>query len=180
MTGKIAKDIPRPPDVGPEPPAARAPSGRVVDLGPMAEFIGFYLRHAFEASFADFSRTLGADQLKPGSFALLSLIVGNPGLTQVELGRVSGRDKSSVTSALRQLEDRGIIRRERLEGDRRSYASYVTPAGEKVYARMAQKAQAHFRRLDEIVGPERKAAFLATLRDISAGLDIDTDGETRG
>ncbi|WP_118134690.1 MarR family winged helix-turn-helix transcriptional regulator [Oceanicella sp. SM1341] len=152
------------------------PGGRAVELGPMSEFIGFYLRHAYEAAFTDFSRALGADSLKPGSFALLSLIVGNPGLTQVELGRVSGRDKSSVTAALRQLEDRGIIRRERQEGDRRSYASYVTPAGEVVYARMAEKAEAHFRRLDEIVGPERKAAFIETLRDISEGMDADTPG----
>ncbi|MEW5421094.1 MarR family winged helix-turn-helix transcriptional regulator [Amorphus sp. 3PC139-8] len=142
-----------------------------VELGLLEEFIGFYLRLAYESAFHDFSEVLGPDSLKPGNFALLSLIFENPGITQTVLARTSGRDKSSVTAGLRQLEDKGLIERVRLEDDRRSYASHVTAEGRIVYERIAVKAHTHMRRLDEIIGADRKPMLLAALKDIVAGLN---------
>ncbi|WP_011582357.1 MULTISPECIES: MarR family winged helix-turn-helix transcriptional regulator [Chelativorans] len=155
--------------------ALEAPSERpsMIDLGILEELTGFYLRAAYEACYNDFATVLGPDKLKPGSFALMSLIFENPGITQVELARGSGRDKSSVAIALRQLEDSGLIRRVRLEGDRRSYASYLTSAGETLYQRMIAKARTHIERVDAIVGPERKAILLTILKDIVDGLQAD-------
>lgn len=141
-----------------------------VELGILEEFLGFYLRLAYESAFDDFFRELGPDSLKPGNFALLSIIFENPGITQTVLAKASGRDKSSVTVGLRQLEDKGLIERTRLEDDRRSYASRVTPEGHVVYERIASKARIHMRRLDAIVGSERKAMLVETLRDIVDGL----------
>lgn len=140
-----------------------------VELGLLEEFVGFYLRLAYESAFQDFSQVLGPDSLKPGNFALLSLIHENPGITQTVLARASGRDKSSVTAGLRQLEDKGLIERTRLEDDRRSYASRVTPEGLVVYERIAAKAHTHMRRLDDIIG-DRKPMLMAVLKDIVAGL----------
>ncbi|WP_018699214.1 MarR family winged helix-turn-helix transcriptional regulator [Amorphus coralli] len=147
-----------------------------VELGILEEFLGFYLRLAYESAFDDFSRELGPDSLKPGNFALLSIIFENPGITQTVLARASGRDKSSVTAGLRQLEDKGLIERTRLEDDRRSYASRATPEGCVVYERIAAKARNHMRRLDRIVGAKRKALLMSTLKDIVDGLA--EDGET--
>ena len=50
-----------------------------VELGILENFLGFYLRLAYESAFDDFSRELGPDSLKPGNFALLSIIFENPG-----------------------------------------------------------------------------------------------------
>lgn len=141
-----------------------------VELGLLEEFLGFYLRLAYESAFQDFSQVLGPDSLKPGNFALLSLIHENPGITQTVLARASGRDKSSVTAGLRQLEDKGLIERTRLEDDRRSYASRVTPEGLVVYQRIAVKARTHMRRLDDIIGADRKPMLVAALKEIVAGL----------
>ncbi|MCB8840535.1 MarR family winged helix-turn-helix transcriptional regulator [Aurantimonas sp. VKM B-3413] len=142
-----------------------------VDLGQLDDFVGFYLRLAYEACFSDFTQRLGPDSLKPGNFALLSLISANPGITQVELGRSSGRDKSSVTIGLRQMEDEGLIDRIRLEEDRRVYASYITPAGAELFERISATAAEHMAVLDAIVGPERKGPFLGVLKDIVGGLE---------
>ena len=49
-----------------------------VRLGPLADFIGFHLRIAQEASFQAFARRAGAVELGPGRFALLMLIGENP------------------------------------------------------------------------------------------------------
>jgi DNA-binding MarR family transcriptional regulator len=140
------------------------------ELGPLADFIGFHLRLAQEASFHAFARHVGVTDLRPGRFAVLALIGENPGISQTVLGRVCGRDKSSLTPALDDLERRGLIARERLAHDRRSYALSLTPAGRAMLGELMTHARAHDRDLDSIVGLENKDAFLDTLRRIIAAL----------
>ncbi|MFN4099489.1 MAG: MarR family winged helix-turn-helix transcriptional regulator, partial [Pararhodobacter sp.] len=101
-----------------------------IELGMLQEFPGPYLRIAYERSYQDFERLLGYEDLHPGYFTVLSAIRRNPGINQAAIGRISGRDKSWVTKTLRQLEDSGLIRRVRVENDRRSYGSYMTEQGE--------------------------------------------------
>ncbi|WP_099867630.1 MarR family winged helix-turn-helix transcriptional regulator [Pararhizobium haloflavum] len=151
-------------------PSLRVVENEAIKLGLLDDFIGYYLRLAYEEAFQDFTQELGADSLKPGSFALLSLIVENPGITQTELSRAAGRDKSSVTTALRLLEDDGLIERRRLPDDRRSYASEVTAKGQAVYGRIAAKAKIHSDRLETIVGADDKNALLRVLKTLIVSL----------
>ena len=152
-------------------PAALAtrPEGEV-QLGPLAGFIGFHLRVAQEASFRAFAQRVGDPDLKPRRFAILNLIHENPGLTQTALGRASGRDKSTLTPALNDLERRGLITRERSAADRRSYVLALTREGKALLQKLAHHAQAHDRRLDEIVGLDKKAEFIRILRKMAMAL----------
>ncbi|MFC0387081.1 MarR family winged helix-turn-helix transcriptional regulator [Muricoccus vinaceus] len=165
------------------PQAKAAPALRVlpgglgtVRLGPLGDTLGFHLRLAQEASFAAFARRSGASGLesglKPGRFAMLVMIRENPGLSQTALGAAVGRDKSTLTPALAELERRGLIRRDRA-ADRRSYALSLTPAGEQALEALSLHAAAHDRALDAIVGAENRGAFLDTLRRLIAALDSD-------
>lgn len=147
---------------------AATDKGQELDLGILDGFIGHLLRLAYESSFEDFATRLGPDSMKPAYFSMLTMIRNNPGITQVELGRAVGRDKSSIAKALRQFEDQGLIRRERGEDDRRNYASFVTNEGEAVYGRMDVIARDHLARMNAVVGPERLDAFVATLHDLIA------------
>lgn len=146
-----------------------APSERTpgIELGILDGFVGMLLRRAYEEAFADFTRLLGSDALSPAYFTILTLIANNPGITQVEIGRAAGRDKSAVTVALRYMEDQGLIRRVRLRDDRRSSASYMTEAGATLNARMQEKAQLHIARMDEIIGEGRKQSLVETLQDLA-------------
>lgn len=139
-------------------------------LGPLANFIGFHLRIAQEASFRAFAQRVGDPDLKPRRFAVLTLIAENPGLTQTALGRAAGRDKSTLTSTLDDLVKRGLVSRERAPHDRRSYTLTLTPAGCALHQRLMAAARAHDRELDRIVGAGRKAEFLALLRKIATEL----------
>ncbi|HBZ43227.1 MAG TPA: MarR family transcriptional regulator [Maritimibacter sp.] len=145
---------------------AAASNTTTLEPGILEDFGGHLLRLAYEAAFNDFATKLGPDSMKPAYFSILSMIRNNPGIKQVDLGRAVGRDKSSVTKALRQLEDTGLVLRERLEDDRRNYASTLTPEGEAVFDRMEAVAHHHQSELDAVIGPERMDAFLETLRDI--------------
>ena len=151
------------------PKVAQAPV-EAVSLGPLADFVGFHLRLAQEASFQAFARRVRDLDLRPGRFAVLALIGENPGITQTALSRASGRDKSSLTPALDDLAGRALIQRRRVARDRRSYALSLTTKGERLLARLLTHARAHDRRLDALVGLRHKAEFIRTLRRIAMAL----------
>jgi DNA-binding MarR family transcriptional regulator len=140
-----------------------------IRLGPLEDYIAFHLRLAQGASFRAFQRSAGVPGLRQGWFAVLMLIRENPGITPMALSRGSGRDKSTITPILRDLEREGLVRREAVPGDRRSYALRLTAEGEARLAHLRERAAEHDARLDAIVG-ERKAELLGLLRRIVAEL----------
>ena len=91
-------------------------------------------------------------------------------MTQTALGRASGRDKSTLTPALNDLQRRGLIDRERSSSDRRSYILSLTPAGKALLRTLARHAADHDRRLDEIVSLDKKEQFVRILRKIAMAL----------
>ena len=141
-----------------------------VDYGPLAEWLGFHLRMVQIASFHAFASEVGEVDLPPGRFALLTLIGRNPGISQTVLSRAAGRDKSTLTPALRDLKKRGLIACERLATDRRSYHLSLTPAGQALLRRLTQCAARHERNLDRIVGARDRPRFMRVLRKLMAEL----------
>lgn len=141
-----------------------------IKLGPLADYAGYYLRLAQDASFQAFAARVGRGDLRPGFFTLLMLIRENPGITQTMISQASGRDKSTLTPALRALEEGGYIGRERVDEDRRSYRLTLTRAGEEAVALLSGHARAHDAELDRIIGPENKAEFIRILKRIADAL----------
>jgi DNA-binding MarR family transcriptional regulator len=137
-----------------------------IKLGPLEDYIGYHLRLAQDASFQAFAARVGQGDLRPGYFTLLTLIRENPGITQTAISQASGRDKSTLTPALRYLEDNGYIGRERIDHDRRSFRLRLTPSGEEAVARLSEQARLHDEQLDRIIGVENKAEFIRALRAI--------------
>jgi DNA-binding MarR family transcriptional regulator len=152
-----------------------ANSSEPLSYGELGDSLAFHLRLAQEASFNAFARRVGQTDLRPGRYAILKLIAENPGISQTVLSQASGRDKSSLTPALDDLETRGLIRRERVATDRRSYALFLTAPGRTALAALDQQAQAHNATLDRIVGPEEREAFMRLLQRIATTLGDGTD-----
>jgi DNA-binding MarR family transcriptional regulator len=144
-----------------------------VDLGPLADWIGFHLRLAQSASFQAFTREARGVDLSPGRFATLLIIGRNPGISQTALSRANSRDKSSLTPVLEDLERRKLIRRVRPKDDRRSYRLMLTPAGERLLQELTLCAERHDRNLDRIIGPRDRARFLKILKKLVASLQDD-------
>ena len=143
--------------------------GAPLDYGPLAEWLGFHIRMAQIAAFQAFAAEVGEVDLPPGRFALLTLIGRNPGISQTVLSRAAGRDKSTLTPALRDLTERGLLVCERLASDRRSYHLSLTPAGKSMLRRLTRCAARHERNLERIVGRD-KDKLLHLLRKITREL----------
>ena len=139
-----------------------------VDFGPLANWVGFHLRLAQTASFQAFVQEAREVDLSPGRFATLLLIGRNPGISQTALATANGRDKSTLTPILEDLERRGFIMREKMKSDRRSYQLTLTDAGKKMLDQLTVCAKRHDDNLDRIIGPKDRVKFLKTLQKIAA------------
>jgi DNA-binding MarR family transcriptional regulator len=147
------------------------PNAKLV-LGELGESIAFNLRLAQSASFQAFAALTGERGLRPGHYALLHLIRVNPNLSQTDLSRVAGLDKTTLTPALHTMERAGTILRTRRPADGRSRMLRLTAEGERKLAALARCAARHDALLDEIVGSEDKATLIRLLRQISTALEF--------
>jgi DNA-binding MarR family transcriptional regulator len=125
-----------------ETSAEDAGSGSI-DLGRSGRTIAYHLRLAQNASFQSFADLAGEAGLRPGRYALLQLIHDNPGISQTDLSRAAGRDKTTLTPALNDMERRGLITRRPHPTDRRSRMLALTPAGEEKLVKLAEYAARH-------------------------------------
>ena len=142
-----------------------------IEFGQLANWIGFNLRMAQEATFQAFSRRSQEIGESPGRFATLTLIARNPGISQTELSHASGRDKSSVTPVVEDLVRRGLIERKRVRSDRRAYRLNLTLAGKKTLATLMRCARVHEHNLERIIGRQDRTRFLAILKKIAAEIE---------
>ena len=143
--------------------------GDTVMPAAFANLIAYHLRLAQEASFQAIRRAAGKSDVKPGWYTILSILSDNPGLTPTDLSRLCGRDRSTLTSTLKGLSDRGFISRRHTPEDQRSYSVRLTSAGEAMLRKLRAIAKVHDARLDAIVGKD-KPILIALLRRISETL----------
>jgi DNA-binding MarR family transcriptional regulator len=154
--------------------ARRGKNGGVaepINFGPLAHWIGFNLRMAQEAAFQAFSRRSQEVGEGPGRFATLTLIGRNPGISQTALSLAAGRDKSSLTPVVEDLVRRGLVARNRMRDDRRTYRLNLTTAGKKTLTQLTRCARRHERNLDAIIGQRDRMRFIGILKRIAAEIE---------
>ncbi len=107
------------------------PEVGAVRLGRLGEFVGFRLRRLQNQLSRDFAAATASMNLRSGLFSSLSLISSNPGISQSDLSRAIGLDKSVTVAIVDELEERGWAIREKSKIDRRRHALTTTAAGER-------------------------------------------------
>lgn len=72
-------------------------------------------------------------ELSPSQFNILNLLGGHAqGLSQIELSRELITHRSNVTGLVDRLEERGLVSRKTVPGDRRAYSVQLTRAGARL------------------------------------------------
>ena len=97
----------------------------------------------------------------------MQLIQENPGINQTTLSKANGRDKSTLTSSLSNLEKRGFVSRQRESADKRNYTLSLTAAGAKELEILQSYAHMHEQKLRRIVGASKVQEFLETLERVA-------------
>ena len=140
-----------------------------LQLGELAELLGYSLKRAQLKVFEDFLRCVAPLQLTPAQFSVLLLLDRNPGRNQTEIANTLGILRPNFVSMLDALESRGLCARMRSTNDRRSHILVLTDKGRAVLARAKKLvASKHEARLNELLGPANRVALLEMLSKIAA------------
>lgn len=127
---------------------------------------GHLLRRCQQLAVDLYTNEVGAEGLTPRQFALLLAIYQKSGVSQVELVRSTGIDRSTVAEMVARLIKRGLLVRERTETDRRTNALAVTPDGERQLRLAMPGVMRAQDRIMAPVPPAKREEFVALLRQI--------------
>jgi DNA-binding MarR family transcriptional regulator len=146
-------------------------SDKPLDRGLLPGLLGYVLRRAQSAVFADFAATFAqaGEALTPGEFGLLVLVERNAGLSQMALARALGIDRSTLVPILNRLQARGLLVRRRSPTDARTHALDLTPAGEKALERFARLVRHHEKRISSRLSSAEMRTLIELLGKVRAG-----------
>jgi DNA-binding MarR family transcriptional regulator len=118
-------------------PIELAESRRGVSGHVLRGFVGYNLKRAYMVVQPAVQAALAPLELRILSFASLSMIVDNPGITPSRLAELLAMERSNVVGVIDELEARELVRRNRLETDRRRFALTATTRGRRLRDRAA-------------------------------------------
>ncbi len=134
--------------------------------GMLDDLLGYHLRRAQAAVFADFMRTMAEDRITPGQFGVLVLIDRNPGLNQSALARVLGIERSTMVAVIDGLEDRKLVARQGSVSDRRAKVLSLTRQGKALLAEVKPKVRRHEKRIAADLDAAEVKALIGLLRRV--------------
>ena len=128
--------------------------------------IGYNLKRAYVIVQADFRSALGKDGMSARVFSALSLCVRHPNITQSELARMMGIERSGLVGIVDELEAKRFLSRAAVPGDRRVQALVPTEAGREAYVEAMAAVRAHEEHLFADLTSAEKETLLTLLRKI--------------
>jgi len=152
-------------------PPPKKVAGPALDRGLLPSLLGYALRRAQSAVFADFSTTFAqaGEALTPGEFGLLVLVERNAGLSQTALARALGIDRSTLVPILDRLQERGLLVRRPSPTDGRTHALALTPVGAKTLAQFSRLVRTHERRIAGRLSSDETRLLISLLEKVRAG-----------
>lgn len=157
---------------------AGSPPAAGIDLGALDESVGYLLRRAQLAVFADLIETLGEVNLRPGTLAVLIVIGANPGSTQSEVAAWLGIKRTNFVAVVNELEELGWVVRRASPEDRRVNALELSARGRQVLERAEALQAEHEARIARLLGSRAREQLLEALRRLATLRTDDGDGRT--
>ena len=145
----------------------RSAAGSSVDLGSLPAALGYLLRRAQVAVFADFITTLDGVGLRPGQYGALIVIQGNPGLSQRELCAALDIQEANFVPMMNGLVRRRLAQRRPSPADHRRYALHLTARGAALLRRARALQRSHESRLVARLGPRGRATLTRLLQALA-------------
>jgi DNA-binding MarR family transcriptional regulator len=130
----------------------------------LSVYIGYSMKRAMSIVHADFAQTLSQFELRAVSFSALSIIVGEPGLTQTQLADALQIERSNLVTIIDELAGRNLIIRAPVAQDRRRHALIPTAAGTQLAAAAKASTAEHERRVFACLTDGERAELLRILQ----------------
>jgi DNA-binding MarR family transcriptional regulator len=121
------------------------------------------IRRAHQSSVALFAEELAAFDVTAVQFAMLNVLLDEPGIDQITLAQRVYFDAATSGSVIGRLEAKGWIRREQDAADKRRRLLWLTPEGKRAVQRMSGPAQNVQQRLMQPLSSSERKVFLQLL-----------------
>jgi len=127
-----------------------------------------HLLHRAQQRAADMTaQALRAYGLTPRQFAVLLTLRSDEGVTQSELVRRTGIDRSTLADMLSRLGKRGLIASRRTEEDQRANSVTITPEGQRALEAVTPKVVEAERRMLDSLPTEVREPFVSALQHLA-------------
>ena len=127
-----------------------------------------HLLHRAQQRAADMTaQALRAQNLTPRQFAVLMALSQNEGVTQSELVRRTGVDRSTLADMLARLSKRRLVITRRTEQDQRANAVRITAEGQRTLDEAAPKVIDAEKRIVDLLPADQRENFLVCLKTLA-------------
>lgn len=130
------------------------------------------LQHALDIYGAE----VGDGALTQRQFAVLTAVEAKEGLTQTDLVRATGIDRSTLADLVARMIAKGLLARERSAADARANVVRLTELGRALLAETAPKVAAADARILGLLPAKSRDSFLNTLGALSAAAEAGAPG----
>lgn len=122
-----------------------------------------------------YSEETGPDGLTQRQFAVLEAVSQKSGLTQTDLVRATGIDRSTLADLVLRMTTKGLLAREKSAIDARAKAVSLSAAGQAALDGARPKVEAADKRILALLPKGKRDGFLALLSELAGEADAAPD-----
>jgi DNA-binding MarR family transcriptional regulator len=118
------------------------PTGQDVPKS-LTDLLGFHIRMAHSAMYRDFASTMEPLDLTQRQLAVLHILAGSPGISQIDIAGMLVMDRPTVMAIVDRLQDRRLLKRKRSATDGRRQELHLTEAGQDLLDQAKRAVAVH-------------------------------------
>lgn len=122
-----------------------------------------------------YSEEAGSDGLTQRQFAVLEAVSQKSGLTQTDLVRATGIDRSTLADLVSRMTVKGLLDREKSSIDARAKAVRLSPKGQEALDAARPRVEAADKRIMALLPKGKRDGFLELLAELAGEADAAPD-----
>lgn len=138
----------------------------------LASSPGHLLHRAQQFASDQFAEASGGVEITQRQFAVLCAVNAKEGLTQTELVKKTGIDRSTLAELVSRMAKKGLLARDKAAGDARANAVSFTAEGRQLFNSAITGAKAADAAILAALPKNKRASFAEALSRISRALDL--------
>jgi MarR family transcriptional regulator, temperature-dependent positive regulator of motility len=139
--------------------------------GALADSPSHLMHRALQLALDVYAEELGTDGPTQRQFAVLEAVSQRAGLTQTDLVKATGIDRSTLADLVSRMTAKGLLDRERSTLDARAKAVRLSAAGEAALAAARPRVIAADKRIMGLLPKAKRDLFLELLSELAAAAD---------
>src|SRR5580698_2746774 len=153
-------------------------AGRKIETGKaLARSPSQLLHRALQLALDIYAEETGPEAMTQRQYAVLSAVAAHEGLTQTDLVRSTGIDRSTLADLVARMIGKGLLGRQRSLADARANTVSLTDAGREALDSVKPKVAAADARIMKLLPTRKRDAFLGVLRDMGRVAEQLTEAE---